>query len=72
MWRMVARWLEHRTDEREVLGSGPGRAASELWLFSLPYFSGVFRRRHQKPLVWSLLSGVYARGSKRSHAGRNR
>ena len=39
--------------------------SSELWQFHLPRFASVFRRRHQQP--WVLLSGVYVRGSKRSH-----
>ena len=51
-----------------TLGSNPGRAASELWQFrlnpTLPVsFRGDTINRH------SLLSGVYARGTKISHTG---
>ena len=31
MLGVEAQWLEHRIDDRGVLGSNPGRAASELW-----------------------------------------
>ena len=41
-----------------------GNIASELWQFRLPRFASVFRRRHKSHR--SLLSRVYARGSKRS------
>ena len=33
MWGAVAQWLERSTDDRGVLGSTPGRAASKLWQF---------------------------------------
>ena len=42
---MVAQWLDRRPDDREVLGSKPTGAASELWKFHLPKFASVFRRR---------------------------
>ena len=41
----VAQWLERRTGNRGILGSNPGRAASELWQFRLPIFPNVCRRR---------------------------
>ena len=40
--------------------------ASELWQFRLPRFASVFFEGDSKSR-WSRLSGVYARGSKRSH-----
>ena len=39
--------------------------ASELWQFRLPRFASVFRGDTRSRR--SILSGVYARGSKRSH-----
>ena len=33
LWGSVDQWLERRADDRGVLGSSLGRAASELWQF---------------------------------------
>ena len=60
LWGAVAQCLEHATDNRVVEGLNPTAAAWKLWQFRLPPLPvsfGVF------------LSGVYARGSKRSHTG---
>ena len=67
----VAEWARALTGDRTVNGSSSSainffRFASELWQFRLPRLAGVFRMRQYKRR-WSLLSGVYARGSKRSH-----
>ena len=65
-------YAERRTGDRGVICLNPGRAASEVWQFRLAHIACVFRRRHQKPLVPSMievLSGVYAWGSKISHTG---
>ena len=64
----MAEWVR-RLDWRP---GGPGfesrcdNFASELWQFRLPRFASVFRRGDTKSRR-SLLSGVYARGSKRPH-----
>ena len=59
--------LEHRTGDRGVLGSNPAAATSlrnignSVYPTLLVSFGGDTKSRR------SLLSGVYARGSKRSH-----
>ena len=65
----MAQWLERATDNRVVAGSNPAEAVWKLWQVPLPHFASVFRKRHPKSR-WSLLAGVYARGSKRSHTCR--
>ena len=68
MWG--AQWpsgLEHWTGDRVVLGSNPA-AATSLWNFGnsvYPALKVSFGRDTEKRR--SLLSGVYARGNKRSH-----
>ena len=64
----VAEWVRVSTGDRTLDGSSPTAVnlfSSELWQFRLPRlpvsFGGDSKSR------WSLLSGVYARGSKRSH-----
>ena len=60
----MAQWLERATDNRVVAGSNPAEAVWKLWQFPLPHFASVGRDTNSR---WSLLSGVYARGSKISH-----
>ena len=60
-WHAAGRWFDSRTRNVSLLGV-------KTWLSTLQIvYLCVFRRRHQKPSA--LLSGVYARGSKRSHTG---
>ena len=66
MWGAVAQWLERATDNRVVAGSNPAEAVWKLWQFPLPHFAPVSFGRDTTSR-WSLLSGVYSRGSKRSH-----
>ena len=61
-WGTLAKWLERTTDEQVIVGSNPTGAAWKLWQFSLPNFASSFRR--DTKCHCSLLSGVYARGSK--------
>ena len=51
----MAQWLEQRTGERGVLGSNPGRGASELWQFSLPHFSKI---SHTGAIVYVACRGL--------------
>ena len=58
-----------RSDDRELAGSNPSGATWKLGKFvypTLPVYFGCDTITH-----WSLLSGVYTRGSKRSHPGVN-
>ena len=60
-----AQWLERATDNPVVAGSNPAEAVWKLWQSPLPTLPVSFGRDTKSR--WSLLSGVYARGSKRSH-----
>ena len=62
-------WLDHVTDDRKVLGENPTGFAWKLWQFSYPTLPVSFARDTKSS--WSLLSGVYARGSKISHTWGN-
>ena len=64
---MVAQWLERPTDDRMNAGSNPTGATSKPSHVHLPLIARVFRMSHYK----SVLSGVYARGSRRSDTGEN-
>ena len=64
-WGVVAQWLERAADDRVVAGSNPTEAAWKLWQF--PLLPVSFGRDTKSR--WSLLSGVYARASKRSYTG---
>ena len=64
LWGAVAQWLERATDDRVVMGSNLTDAAWKLWQLPLPHFAIVFQKSR-----WTLLPGVYAKGSKRSHTG---
>ena len=63
----MAQWLERVTDNRVVAGSNPAEAVWKLWQFPLPHFASAQCLSEDTKSRWSLLSGVYARGSKRSH-----
>ena len=66
MWGVEAQSLEDRTDDRGVLGSNPGRAASELWQISTQ-LCRIFRIKQCNPSVpsiWCLCQGII-----RSHTG---
>ena len=67
MWGAVGQWLEHATGDREVTGTNHSDADSKLWQVRLTHIACVFRMRRSAISRWSLLSGVYARGSKISH-----
>ena len=69
LWGAVAQWLERATDDRVVAGSNPAEAVWKLGNFLYPTLPVSFRRDTKSR--WSLLSGVYARGSERSHTGGN-
>ena len=43
---VVAQWVWHATDDREVGGLNPSGSASKLGQVSLPHFIGVFWMRH--------------------------
>ena len=58
--------VERRTVNRGDSGSIPPTVL-KLWQFRLPHICLFFGREHKRPVVF--LSGVYARGSKRSHTG---
>ena len=60
--------VERRTVNRGDGGSMPPTAVSKLWQFLSPHICHVSFGRDTKS-GWSLLSGVYARGSKISHTG---
>ena len=60
--------VEHRTVNREDRGSIPPTAVSKLRQFCSPHICLCLSEETLKSR-WSLLSGVYARGSKRSHTG---
>ena len=62
----IRRWWGPVVNRRDG-GSMPPTAVSKLRQFLHPTFACVFRKRPKNR--WSLLSGVYARGSKRSHTG---
>ena len=62
------RAVEHRTVNRGDGGSIPPTAVSKLRQYRSPPHLPVSFGRDTKSR-WSLLSGVYARGSKRSHTG---
>ena len=59
------RAVERRTVNRGDGGSIPPTAVSKLRQFRSPHICLCFSEETR----WSLLSGVYARGSKRSHRG---
>ena len=61
------RAVERRTVNRGDGGSIPPTAVSKLGNFFTPHLPVSFGRDTKSR--WSLLSGVYARGSKRSHTG---
>ena len=61
------RAVERRTVNRGDGGSIPPTTASKLRQFRLPHICLSFGRDTKSR--WFLLSGVYARGSKRSHTG---
>ena len=67
LWCAVAQWLERATDDRVVAGSNPAEAVWKLGNFLYPTLPVSFRRDTKSR--WPLLSGVYARGSERSHTG---
>ncbi len=56
-------FCQKQSAQGSIAGSNPTGAARKLWQFPLPHFASVFRKRHKSRR--SLLSGVYARGSKR-------
>ena len=58
--------VERRTGDRKVLCSNPGGTTSELRQFNLPLCQLMCSCISE---TISLLSGVYARGSKTSHTG---
>ena len=60
--------VERRTVNRGDGGSIPPTAVSKLRQFLHPTFCLCLSEEDTKSR-WSLLSGVYARGSKRSHTG---
>ena len=60
-------WLEHLTGDQEDGGSIPPTAVSKLGQFRSPHFACALGRDSKSH--WSLLPGVYAKGSKRSHIG---
>ena len=64
----MAQLFERATEDRVVAVSNPTEVAWKRWQFRLPHFASVFRKR-PKPVGPSLLSGVYARGSKIFHTG---
>ena len=61
------RTVERRTVNRGDGGSIPPTAVSKLRQFCLPHICLCLSEETKSQ--WSLLSGVYARGSKRSHTG---
>ena len=62
---MVAQWLERATDNRVVAGSNSAEAFGNFGNFLYHTLAVSFGRDTKSR--WSLLSGVYARGSKISH-----
>ena len=62
------RVVERRTVGRKDRDSKPPAAVSKPGQFRSPHFARVFRYTKSH---WSLLPGVCARGSKRSHTGVN-
>ena len=60
--------VERRTVNRGDGGSIPSTAVSKLRQFRSPHICLCLSEETLKAW-WSLLSGVYARGSKRSHTG---
>ena len=74
VWKDVYVWssgraVERRTVNRRDGGSIPPAAVSKLTQFRSPHIC-LSELRDTKSR-WSLLSGVYAMGSKRSHTGGN-
>ena len=69
-WVTVAQCLEHMTDDRVVAGSNPTGAAWKLWAATLAiYFTSLCQWQclsEETIIHWSLLSGLYARGSQRA------
>ena len=59
--------VEHQTVNRGDGGSIPPTAVSKLRQFCSPHIYMSFGRDNKSR--WSLLSGVYAKGSKISHTG---
>ena len=60
--------IEHQVFDRRDRGSKPPPPFRSLANFVYPALPVSFGRDSKSR--WSLLSGVYARGSKRSHAGK--
>ena len=58
--------VERRTVDQEGGGSIPPTAVSKLRQFHYPTYACLSEDTKSR---WYLLSGVYARGSKRSHTG---
>ena len=63
----MAEWLELATDDQVVTGSNPTEAAWKRLPISSPPLCQCLSEETKSR--WSFLSGVYARGSKRSHVG---
>ena len=74
-WGTVAQLLERTTDDRVVAASNPTGAAWKLWAASLAiHFTSLCQWQclsEETIIHWSLLSGLYARGSKRAHTAGN-
>ena len=81
-WGALVKWLEHLTVDQEGGGLIPPLPFRRLGNFVHPtLFTPLCSPHFVHPTLpvsfrrctkscWSLLSGVYARGSKRSHAGK--
>ena len=67
VWGAVAQWLERATDNRVVAGWNPAEAVWKLGNFLYPWPTLPVSFGRDTKSRWSLLSGVYARGSKRPH-----
>ena len=61
--------IERRTVNRGDGGSIPPTAVSKLWQFRLPHICLCLSKATLKAGGPTRLSGVYVRGSKRSHSG---
>ena len=62
----VAQWLESATDNRVVAGSN---STGTAWKLAISFFPLCQCLSEETISRWSLLSGVYVRGSKISHTG---
>ena len=68
----VSQWLDGKTGDQGVLGSNPAYGTSLRYFRSSYYpLSQCLLEGTLNKICWSLLSGVYARGSKISHTGVN-